>query len=72
MAMTWGDALAALIGRRMGRHRYQIWEVSVPGGLGGDVRGERGGNVSGTTTAAWFIAQSHSTPYSAGGALVQQ
>jgi len=49
MAMTWGDALAALIGRRMGRHRYQIWEVSVPGGLGGDVRGERGGNVSGTT-----------------------
>lgn len=35
MAMTWGDALAALIGRRFGRHRYQVgvavrsWEESV-------------------------------------------
>jgi phytol kinase len=25
MALTWGDALAALIGQRFGRHRYQIW-----------------------------------------------
>jgi phytol kinase len=25
MALTWGDALAALLGRRYGRHRYQIW-----------------------------------------------
>jgi phytol kinase len=25
MAMTWGDALAALIGKRIGQHRYQIW-----------------------------------------------
>jgi phytol kinase len=24
MAMTWGDALAALIGKRFGQHRYQI------------------------------------------------
>jgi dolichol kinase len=24
MAMTWGDALAAIIGRRWGRHRYQV------------------------------------------------
>ena len=35
MAMTWGDALAALIGRRFGRHRYQVggsersWEGSA-------------------------------------------
>ncbi len=35
MAMTWGDALAALIGRRYGRHRYQVggsersWEGSI-------------------------------------------
>jgi len=25
MALTWGDALAALVGRRYGRHCYQIW-----------------------------------------------
>lgn len=25
MAMTWGDALASIIGRRWGRHRYTIW-----------------------------------------------
>lgn len=24
MAMTWGDSLAAIIGRRFGRHRYQV------------------------------------------------
>ncbi|MDZ8052064.1 MAG: diacylglycerol/polyprenol kinase family protein [Aulosira sp. ZfuVER01] len=35
MAMTWGDALAALIGRRFGQHKYQVgssvrsWEGSV-------------------------------------------
>ncbi len=35
MALTWGDALAALIGRRFGRHRYTIfgsnrsWEGSA-------------------------------------------
>lgn len=35
MAMTWGDALAALIGRRFGKHKYQIlnsvrsWEGSL-------------------------------------------
>lgn len=35
MAMTWGDALAALIGRRYGKHQYQIagstrsWEGSA-------------------------------------------
>jgi phytol kinase len=35
MAMTWGDALAALIGKRLGKHKYQIgqsirsWEGSV-------------------------------------------
>ncbi|MBL1203179.1 MAG: phosphatidate cytidylyltransferase [Nostoc sp. GBBB01] len=35
MAMTWGDALAALIGRRFGEHKYQVgnsvrsWEGSV-------------------------------------------
>lgn len=35
MAMTWGDALAALIGRRFGRHKYQVglavrtWEGSA-------------------------------------------
>ena len=35
MAMTWGDALAALIGKRIGRHRYQVgqsdrsWEGSA-------------------------------------------
>ncbi len=35
MAMTWGDALAALIGRRLGQHKYQVgdsvrsWEGSV-------------------------------------------
>jgi phytol kinase len=35
MAMTWGDALAALIGKRFGRHQYQVgssvrsWEGSV-------------------------------------------
>lgn len=35
MAMTWGDALAALIGRRYGRHQYQVggnfrsWEGSA-------------------------------------------
>ncbi|OUL24119.1 phosphatidate cytidylyltransferase [Nostoc sp. T09] len=35
MAMTWGDALAALIGRRFGKHKYQVgnsvrsWEGSV-------------------------------------------
>jgi phytol kinase len=35
MAMTWGDALAALIGRRIGRHRYRVgqsersWEGSA-------------------------------------------
>ncbi|HYX13138.1 MAG TPA: phosphatidate cytidylyltransferase [Nostoc sp.] len=34
MAMTWGDALAALIGRRFGQHKYQVgnsvrsWEGS--------------------------------------------
>jgi phytol kinase len=25
MALTWGDALAALIGQRFGRHRYRLW-----------------------------------------------
>jgi phytol kinase len=25
MALTWGDALAALLGRRFGQHRYAIW-----------------------------------------------
>jgi phytol kinase len=25
LALTWGDALAALVGRRYGRHRYRIW-----------------------------------------------
>jgi phytol kinase len=25
MALTWGDALAALIGQRVGRHRYRVW-----------------------------------------------
>jgi phytol kinase len=25
MALTWGDALAALVGQRFGRHRYQLW-----------------------------------------------
>ncbi|MEN9938792.1 MAG: hypothetical protein RLZZ387_5371 [Chloroflexota bacterium] len=25
MAMTWGDALAALVGRRVGRRRYSVW-----------------------------------------------
>lgn len=25
MAMTWGDALAALVGKRIGQHRYKIW-----------------------------------------------
>jgi phytol kinase len=35
MAMTWGDALAALVGRRFGKHQYQIgnsvrsWEGSA-------------------------------------------
>ncbi len=35
MAMTWGDALAALIGRRFGKHKYQVgnsirsWEGSL-------------------------------------------
>ncbi|BAY11872.1 diacylglycerol/polyprenol kinase family protein [Calothrix sp. NIES-2098] len=35
MAMTWGDALAALVGRRFGQHKYQVgtsvrsWEGSV-------------------------------------------
>lgn len=35
IAMTWGDALAALIGRRFGQHKYQVgnsvrsWEGSV-------------------------------------------
>ncbi|MDZ7956476.1 MAG: SEC59/DGK1/VTE5 family protein [Aulosira sp. DedQUE10] len=35
MAMTWGDALAALIGRRFGQHKYRVgnsvrsWEGSV-------------------------------------------
>ncbi|WP_373530468.1 diacylglycerol/polyprenol kinase family protein [Nostoc sp.] len=35
MAMTWGDALAALIGRRFGKHKYQVgnsvrsWEGSA-------------------------------------------
>jgi phytol kinase len=25
MALTWGDALAALVGKRYGQHRYRIW-----------------------------------------------
>jgi phytol kinase len=25
MALTWGDALAALVGQRLGRHRYRLW-----------------------------------------------
>lgn len=25
MAMTWGDALAALLGKRLGRRRYTVW-----------------------------------------------
>jgi phytol kinase len=35
MAMTWGDALAAIVGKRWGRHRYQLagtsrsWEGSA-------------------------------------------
>ena len=35
MAMTWGDALAALIGRHFGQHKYQVgnsvrsWEGSA-------------------------------------------
>ncbi|MDZ8186667.1 MAG: phosphatidate cytidylyltransferase [Nostoc sp. ChiSLP02] len=35
MAMTWGDALAALVGRRFGKHQYQVgnsvrsWEGSA-------------------------------------------
>lgn len=28
MAMTWGDALAALVGQRIGRHRYTIGQSS--------------------------------------------
>jgi phytol kinase len=25
MALTWGDALAALVGQRFGRHHYRVW-----------------------------------------------
>ena len=35
LIMTWGDALAALIGQRFGKHPYQIWgeEKSLEGSL---------------------------------------
>jgi phytol kinase len=28
LVMTWGDGLAALIGRRFGTHRYQVWGMT--------------------------------------------
>ena len=71
MAMTWGDALAALIGKRIGQHRYQIgqsdrsWEGSVA--------------MFVVSTAAMFLVllllpgsslSPHSTPYGAGWALL--
>jgi phytol kinase len=27
LVMTWGDGLAALIGRRFGRHTYKLWDM---------------------------------------------
>ena len=71
MAMTWGDALAALIGKRFGQHRYQVG------------RSERSWEGS----AAMFVASAasmflvllllpgsslspHSAPFSAGWALL--
>jgi phytol kinase len=27
LVMTWGDGLAALIGKRFGKHRYQVWGI---------------------------------------------
>ena len=59
MAMTWGDALAALIGKRIGQHRYRVgqsersWEGSAA-----MFKSECGGDVPGTAATAWFVAQS--------------
>lgn len=70
MAMTWSDALAALIGRRFGRHRYQIW--------GSERSWEGSAAMLVASAAAMFLVllllpgsllSPHSTPYSAGGAL---
>ncbi|MCY7285619.1 MAG: phosphatidate cytidylyltransferase, partial [Cyanobacteria bacterium CAN_BIN43] len=35
LVMTWGDGLAGLVGKRFGRHRYQLWgmEKSWEGSL---------------------------------------
>ncbi|OUL30595.1 phosphatidate cytidylyltransferase [Nostoc sp. 106C] len=48
MAMTWGDALAALIGRRFGKHKYQV---------GNSVRSWEGSSAMflASTTAIFFV-----------------
>jgi phytol kinase len=70
MAMTWGDALAALIGKRFGRHRYQVGQSD---------RSWEGSAVMFVASAtAMFLVllllpgsslSPHSTPYGAGRSL---
>lgn len=61
MPMTWGDAFAAILGRRFGRHRYAVFDRGAPRGAPrGAMRGAMRGATRGATrslegSAAMFI-----------------
>jgi len=50
LVMTWGDGMAALIGRRWGRHRYAVW------GTGRSLEGSLAMAVVSYGVTAWVLA----------------
>jgi phytol kinase len=59
MAMTWGDALAALIGKRFGQHKLPSRKFcAFLGGFGSNVCGQCSGNFFGAVVTPRFIVES--------------